>query len=85
VTRRRLAGDGRALQNLRYAARGEGRVMTPDRNVAVVHIVDDPDAAFARVVAAGAKVESPVGHQHGWRVGRGHRANDTNQVSTSHV
>jgi PhnB protein len=33
-------------------------------------IVDDPDALFARALAAGAEEISPVGDEHGWRVGR---------------
>lgn len=33
-------------------------------------IVEDPDTAFARAVAAGAKVVWPPADQHGWRVGR---------------
>ena len=33
-------------------------------------IVDDPDAAFARAVSAGAAMVWPVGEEHGWRVGR---------------
>jgi PhnB protein len=33
-------------------------------------IVDDPDAVFARALAAGADEISPVGDEHGWRVGR---------------
>lgn len=33
-------------------------------------IVDDPDTAFARAIAAGAKVVWPLSDQHGWRVGR---------------
>lgn len=32
--------------------------------------VEDPDAVFARAVAAGAKVVWPVANQHGWRLGR---------------
>jgi PhnB protein len=36
----------------------------------MVMIVEDPDAAFARAVAAGAKVVWPVSDQHGWRLGR---------------
>ncbi|HEX3988266.1 MAG TPA: VOC family protein [Verrucomicrobiae bacterium] len=32
--------------------------------------VENPDAAFARAVSAGAKVISPVTNQHGWRFGR---------------
>ena len=39
-------------------------------SVRLLLILDDPDAAFARAVAAGAKAVSPVGNQHGWRVGR---------------
>ena len=33
-------------------------------------IVEDPEGAFERAVAAGAKAVSPVATQHGWRVGR---------------
>lgn len=33
-------------------------------------IVDDPDAAVARAVAAGATEVSPVSEEHGWRLGR---------------
>jgi PhnB protein len=33
-------------------------------------IVEDPDAAFDRAVAAGAKVVCPVTNQYGWRLGR---------------
>jgi PhnB protein len=37
----------------------------------LVMVVDDPDAAFARAVKAGAKVIAPVVDQpYGWRVGR---------------
>jgi len=32
--------------------------------------VADPDAVFARAVAAGAKEIYPVGEEHGWRLGR---------------
>ena len=38
--------------------------------VRMVMIVDDPDAAFAKAVAAGAGVVWPVENQHGWRIGR---------------
>lgn len=38
--------------------------------VRMVMIVDDPDAMFARVVAAGATVVHPVDNQYGWRLGR---------------
>jgi len=38
--------------------------------VRMVMVVDDPDAAFERAVAAGAGVVWPVNYQHGWRIGR---------------
>jgi PhnB protein len=38
--------------------------------VRMVMIVEDPDAAFARAVAAGATVVWPVANQYGWRLGR---------------
>jgi PhnB protein len=40
-------------------------------SVRMIMIVDDPDAAFRRAVAAGATVVRPVDDQpYGWRVGR---------------
>jgi PhnB protein len=39
-------------------------------SVRMLLITEDPDAAFAQAVAAGATVMAPVGNQHGWRVGR---------------
>jgi PhnB protein len=33
-------------------------------------IVDDPDSLLSAAVAAGAKQTSPVGDEHGWRLGR---------------
>lgn len=33
-------------------------------------VVDDPDSTLARALAAGARELSPVGDEHGWRVGR---------------
>ena len=33
-------------------------------------IVDDPDTAMARAVAAGATVVRPAADEHGWRLGR---------------
>ncbi len=33
-------------------------------------VVDDPDSLFERAVQAGATEASPVGEEHGWRVGR---------------
>ena len=38
--------------------------------VRMVMIVEDPDAAFKRAVAAGAAVVHPVSNQYGWRLGR---------------
>ena len=38
--------------------------------VRMVMVVEDPDAAFNRAVAAGAKIVHPVADQYGWRVGR---------------
>jgi PhnB protein len=36
----------------------------------MVVVVEDPDAAFGRAVAAGAREVTAVCDQHGWRVGR---------------
>jgi PhnB protein len=33
-------------------------------------VVEDPEAVVARAAAAGATVTSPVGDEHGWRLGR---------------
>jgi PhnB protein len=33
-------------------------------------VVDDPETVVARAVAAGATESSPVGDEHGWRLGR---------------
>ena len=33
-------------------------------------VVDDPDAFVRQAVAAGAEETSPVGDEHGWRLGR---------------
>jgi PhnB protein len=38
--------------------------------VRIILTVDDPDAAFARAVAAGAFVLTPMEDNYGWRVGR---------------
>lgn len=38
--------------------------------VRLVLTVGEPDAVFERAVSAGATVVSPMGSQHGWRVGR---------------
>jgi len=39
-------------------------------SVRMVMIVEDPDAAFKRAVAAGATVVVPVADQYGWHLGR---------------
>jgi PhnB protein len=33
-------------------------------------VVEDPDAAVQRAIAAGAMESTPVGNEHGWRLGR---------------
>ena len=38
--------------------------------VRMILTVADPDALFARAIAAGATELFPVGEQHGWRLGR---------------
>ncbi len=38
--------------------------------VRMILTVADPDASFARAVAAGATVINPITEGHGWRVGR---------------
>jgi PhnB protein len=38
--------------------------------VRMLLIVDDPGSVVARAVAAGATEVSPVGEEHGWRLGR---------------
>jgi PhnB protein len=38
--------------------------------VRMIMVVENPDAAFDRAVAAGAKVVTPVENQYGWRLGR---------------
>ncbi len=39
-------------------------------SVRIILTVADPDAVFARALAAGAKEVYPVTDEHGWRVGR---------------
>jgi PhnB protein len=39
-------------------------------SVRLILTVADPDAAFARALAAGAAEVYPVGEEHGWRLGR---------------
>jgi len=38
--------------------------------VRLLLIVDDPDAAIERAVAAGATIVRPAADEHGWRLGR---------------
>jgi PhnB protein len=38
--------------------------------VRMVMVVENPDAAFDRAIAAGAKVVRPVADDYGWRLGR---------------
>jgi PhnB protein len=38
--------------------------------VRMVLILEDPDAAFDRAVAAGARVVRPMNNDYGWRLGR---------------
>jgi len=38
--------------------------------VRLVMVVNDPDAAFARAIKAGARVVHPVSNEYGWRLGR---------------
>ncbi len=38
--------------------------------VRMLLMVEDPDAIFGQAVSAGATSISPVGNQHGWRLGR---------------
>jgi PhnB protein len=38
--------------------------------VRIILVVDDPDAAFARVVSAGGTVVYEVTNEYGWRLGR---------------
>lgn len=39
-------------------------------SVRMILTVADPDAVFAKALAAGATEVYPVGNQHGWRLGR---------------
>ena len=39
-------------------------------SVRIILTVADPDAVFARALAAGASQVYPVGEEHGWRLGR---------------
>jgi PhnB protein len=58
-----LADESPEHQNFSPESLGGGTVR-------MVMIVEDPDAAFERAIAAGASVVWPVSNQHGWRLGR---------------
>jgi PhnB protein len=58
-----VADESPEHQNFSPASLGGG-------SVRMVMIVQDPDAAFERAVAAGATVVWAVSNQHGWRLGR---------------
>jgi PhnB protein len=53
---------------------GEMRRFSPDAiggaTGRMLLVVDDPEAVVATAVAAGATETSPVGDEHGWRLGR---------------
>ena len=52
-------------QNLNFSPESLG-----GGSVRIILTVEDPDAAFARAVTAGATVVWPVSDQYGWRIGR---------------
>jgi PhnB protein len=58
-----LADESPAHQNYSPETLGGGTVR-------MILTVEDPDAVFARAVAAGATVVWPVSNQYGWRLGR---------------
>ncbi len=64
-----IADESPADQNFSPESLGDG---SKSRSSArMVMVVEDPDAVFARAVAAGATVVWPVADQpYGWRVGR---------------
>jgi PhnB protein len=58
-----LADESPEHQNFSPESLGGGTVR-------MVMIVENPDAAFERAVAAGASIVWPVSNQYGWRLGR---------------
>jgi PhnB protein len=58
-----VADESPAHQNFSPESLGGG-------SVRMVMIVEDPEAAFARALAAGAKEVWPVEERYGWRLGR---------------
>src|SRR5262249_53093906 len=63
----RVEGAQPAIGRRRFWVQRETGSISPAR---LVLAVDDPDALFARAVAAGARAIAPVAEGHGWRVGR---------------
>jgi PhnB protein len=51
-------------------AQADAREPLGGGSVRIILTVADPEAVFARAVAAGASEIFPVGEQHGWRLGR---------------
>ena len=58
-----LADESPEHQNYSPESLGGGTVR-------LIMVVDDPDAAFQRAIAAGAKEVWPVNEEHDWRIGR---------------
>jgi PhnB protein len=50
--------------------RSSGPEAVGGATIRLILVVSDPDAAFARALAAGATEVFPVGEAHGWRLGR---------------
>ena len=64
-----IADESPADQNFSPESLGDGS--KSKSSARMVMVVEDPDAVFARAVAAGATVVWPVADQpYGWRVGR---------------
>lgn len=49
---------------------GAGKTMLGGDTVRMILMTPDPDALFARALAAGASQVYPVTEEHGWRLGR---------------
>lgn len=54
----------------RFWVQRDPDIDTAHSPVRMILTVDDPDAAYARAIAAGATEVFPVYEGHGWRVGR---------------
>jgi PhnB protein len=77
----RLTGDGGRVEVAELAVGGARFWVQRDGEsspealggrspVRMILVVGDPDALFARALAAGATAVAPVGEGHGWRTGR---------------